>query len=115
VDKPWIEWTDEERRRVQYDCNAKNIITSSLSMDDFFWVSQCKSAKENVGCPRGYTWGDDWSEKNKKACLDSRVWAFQDAKRKVHSWSAKEVHSHSQPSHGSRQRIWQRGDKHQSA
>ena len=55
VDKPWIEWTDEERRRVQYDCNAKNIITSSLSMDDFFWVSQCKSAKENVGCPRGYT------------------------------------------------------------
>jgi len=46
VDKPWIEWTDEERRRAQYDCNAKNIITSSLSMDEFFRVSQCKSAKE---------------------------------------------------------------------
>ncbi|XP_027907024.1 uncharacterized protein LOC114166485 isoform X2 [Vigna unguiculata] len=46
VDKPWSEWTHEERRRAQYDCNAKNIITSSLSMDDFFRVSQCKNAKE---------------------------------------------------------------------
>ena len=46
VEKPWSEWTDEERRRVQYDCNAKNITTSSLSMDEFFRVSQCKSAKE---------------------------------------------------------------------
>jgi len=46
VDKPWIEWTDEESRRVQYDCNAKNIITSSLSMDESFRVSQCKSARE---------------------------------------------------------------------
>ena len=46
VDKPWSEWTDEERRRAQYDCNAKNITTSSLSMDEFFKVSQCKNAKE---------------------------------------------------------------------
>jgi len=46
VDKPWTEWTDEERRRAQYDCNAKNIITSSLSMDEFFRVSQYKSVKE---------------------------------------------------------------------
>jgi len=46
VDKPLSEWTDEERRRAQYDCNAKNIITSSLSMDEFFRVSQCKNAKE---------------------------------------------------------------------
>ena len=46
MDKPWSEWIDEERRRTQYDCNAKNIITSSLSMDEFFMVSQCKNAKE---------------------------------------------------------------------
>ena len=46
MDKPWTEWTDEERRKAQYDCNAKNIITSSLNMDEFFRVSQCKSAKE---------------------------------------------------------------------
>jgi len=46
VDKRWSEWNDEESRRVQYDYNAKNIITSSLSMDEFFRVSQCKKAKE---------------------------------------------------------------------
>jgi len=46
VDKPWSECNDEERRRAQYDCNAKNIITSSLSVDEFFRVSQCKNAKE---------------------------------------------------------------------
>jgi len=46
VDKSWTEWTDEERRRAPYDCNAMNIIISSLSMDEFFKVSQCKSAKE---------------------------------------------------------------------
>ena len=46
MDKPLSEWTDEERRRAQYDCDAKNIITSSLSMDEFFRVSQCKSVKE---------------------------------------------------------------------
>jgi len=39
VDKPWTQWTKEERGRAQYDCNAKNILT-------FFRVSQCKSAKE---------------------------------------------------------------------
>jgi len=33
-------------RRAQYDCNAKNILASSLNMDEFFRVSQCKSAKK---------------------------------------------------------------------
>jgi len=46
VDKPWTEWTDEERRRAQYDYNAKIIIISSLNMDEYFRFSQCKSAKE---------------------------------------------------------------------
>jgi len=46
VNKPWTQWKGEERRRAQYDCNAKNILTSSFNMDEFFRVSQCKSAKE---------------------------------------------------------------------
>jgi len=46
VNKPWTQCNEEERRRAQYDCNAKNILTSSLNMDEFFRVSQCKSAKE---------------------------------------------------------------------
>jgi len=46
VDKPWTQWIEEERRRAQYDYNAKNIRMSSLNTNEFCCVSQCKSAKE---------------------------------------------------------------------
>nr|KYP31692.1 hypothetical protein KK1_047851 [Cajanus cajan] len=45
-EKHWSEWSDEEKRRAQYDKRAKNIITSALSIDEFFRISQCKSTKE---------------------------------------------------------------------
>uniref|UniRef100_A0A151UIH2 DUF4219 domain-containing protein n=1 Tax=Cajanus cajan TaxID=3821 RepID=A0A151UIH2_CAJCA len=45
-EKHWSEWSDNERKRAQYDYRAKNIITSALSIDEFFRISQCKSAKE---------------------------------------------------------------------
>ena len=41
----WEEMTDADKRKVQYDLKAKNIITSGLSSDEFFRV-RCKSAKE---------------------------------------------------------------------
>jgi len=31
---------------AQYDCTTKNILTYSLNMDEFYRVSQCKSAKD---------------------------------------------------------------------
>jgi len=46
VAKPFDELTDLENKKMQYDCVAKNIITSTLNMDKFFRVSQCSSAKE---------------------------------------------------------------------
>ena len=46
VAKPIDELTDVENKRIQYDCVAKNIITTALNMDEFFRVSQCSSAKE---------------------------------------------------------------------
>jgi len=46
VDKPWYEWSVEESRRAQFDCIAKNIVTSALNVDEFFRVSHCSSAKE---------------------------------------------------------------------
>nr|KYP32980.1 Retrovirus-related Pol polyprotein from transposon TNT 1-94 [Cajanus cajan] len=45
-EKHWSEWSDEEKRRAQHDKRAKNIITSALSIDEFFRISQCLSAKE---------------------------------------------------------------------
>ena len=46
INKPWSEWSDYESKKAQFDCMAKNIITSALNLDEFFRVSQCSSAKE---------------------------------------------------------------------
>jgi len=39
VKKTWSEWSKAESKKTQYDSVAKNIITSSLNLDDFFRVS----------------------------------------------------------------------------
>jgi len=36
IDKPWTKWTEEERRRTQYDCNAKNILIHLSTWMSFF-------------------------------------------------------------------------------
>ena len=46
VVKPRSECNDVERKKAQYDLVAKNIITSSLRMNEFFRISQCSSTKE---------------------------------------------------------------------
>ena len=46
VDKPWSEWTGTDSKKTKFDWIAKNIITSTLSSNEFFRVSQCNSAKE---------------------------------------------------------------------
>jgi len=46
VVKPTSEWNETEGRKAQHDLVSKNIITSALTMDEFFRISQCKSAKE---------------------------------------------------------------------
>ena len=44
IEKPREEWDDDERRKVQYNLKAKNIITSALDMNEYFRVSNCKNA-----------------------------------------------------------------------
>jgi len=39
IAKPFDELTDVENKRVQYNCVAKNTITSTLNLDEFFRVS----------------------------------------------------------------------------
>jgi len=36
IEKPWSQWTESESKRAQYDCIAKNIITSALNSEEFF-------------------------------------------------------------------------------
>jgi len=49
IDKPSSEWTEVESKKAKFDWIAKNIITSALSCDEFFRVSQCSSTKEMWG------------------------------------------------------------------
>jgi len=46
IEKSFDEMSEVDNKRVQYDCIAKNIITSALNLDEFFRVSECSSAKE---------------------------------------------------------------------
>ena len=34
IEKPRDKWTEEDRRRIQYNLKAKNIITSALGIDE---------------------------------------------------------------------------------
>ncbi|KAK2354182.1 gag-protease polyprotein [Trifolium repens] len=44
--KPMAQWTEEEKKKVNYDANAQNILISSLGIDQFYHVSHCQSTKE---------------------------------------------------------------------
>ena len=46
TEKPRDKWTEEDRRRIQYNLKAKNLITSALGIDEYFRVSNCLNAKE---------------------------------------------------------------------
>jgi len=42
--KPFSQWNVEENRRAQYDVRARNIISSTLTFDEFYRISVCTSA-----------------------------------------------------------------------
>jgi len=44
--KEFSQWTLDENKRAHYDVRAKNIISSALTLDEFYRVSVCESAKE---------------------------------------------------------------------
>ncbi|XP_073220687.1 uncharacterized protein [Cicer arietinum] len=46
IPKPRSDWFEDDKEKVGYNAKAKNIITSALSADEFFRVSNCKTAKE---------------------------------------------------------------------
>jgi len=44
--KPFAQWTADENRRAQYDVKARNIISSALTLDEFYKIFVCTSARE---------------------------------------------------------------------
>ncbi|XP_073224882.1 uncharacterized protein [Cicer arietinum] len=46
IQKPRSDWSEDDKKKVGYNTKAKKIITFVLSADEFFRVSNCKTAKE---------------------------------------------------------------------
>ncbi|KAK2422403.1 gag-protease polyprotein [Trifolium repens] len=46
TNKPMTQWTDDEKKKVNYDAKAQNILISSLGIEQFYHVSHCSTAKE---------------------------------------------------------------------
>ncbi|XP_014511326.1 uncharacterized protein LOC106770021 [Vigna radiata var. radiata] len=44
--KPRDKWTIEEKKRIQNDVKARNIIASALTVDEVYRVSVCKIAQK---------------------------------------------------------------------
>ena len=47
--KPKGSWDEDDKKKVLYDKKAINLLQGALSMDEFFRVSQCTTAKKNMG------------------------------------------------------------------
>nr|KYP60843.1 hypothetical protein KK1_023257 [Cajanus cajan] len=48
-EKHWREWSDDEKKRAQYDYKARNIITSALSIDEFTLIREYELLRMNHG------------------------------------------------------------------
>jgi len=46
IEKPREEWSEEEKKLVQYNLKAKNIITSALGMDEYLGYQIVKVQKK---------------------------------------------------------------------
>jgi hypothetical protein len=45
-DKPKADWSDDDKKKVQYDLKAHNILISSLGVNKYHFVSHCKTVKD---------------------------------------------------------------------
>ena len=44
--KPKADWSDDDKKKVQYDLKARNILISSLRVNEYNFVSHCKTFKD---------------------------------------------------------------------
>jgi len=45
-DNPKTDWSDDDKKKVQYDLKAQNILISSLGVNEYHSVSHCKTSKD---------------------------------------------------------------------
>ena len=45
-EKRKADWSDDDKKKVQYDLKAQNILISSLGVNEYHFVSHCKTTKD---------------------------------------------------------------------
>jgi len=45
-DKPKADWSDDDKNKVQCDLKARNILISSLGVNEYHFVSHCMTSKD---------------------------------------------------------------------
>jgi len=45
LDKPKADWSDDDKKKVQYDLKVRNILISSLGVNEYLSLSHCKTSK----------------------------------------------------------------------
>jgi len=43
--KPRAEWSDDDKKKVQYDLKTRNILIYSLGINEYQSISHCKTSK----------------------------------------------------------------------
>ena len=46
LDKPKADWSDDDKKKVQNNLKARNILISSLRVNEYHSVSHCKTSKD---------------------------------------------------------------------
>ena len=49
LDKLKANWNDDDKKKVQYDLKAQNILISSLGVNEYHSISHCKTTKAMYG------------------------------------------------------------------
>jgi len=47
-DKPKADWSDDDKKKVKCNLKAWNILISSLGVNEYHYVSHCKTSKEGT-------------------------------------------------------------------
>ena len=106
-------WTLDENKRPHYDVRAKNIISSALTLNDFYKVFVSELAKE-CGMFWKDAWGHIWGQEIKEEYFDWRVWNVQNEDWRKHLWCSEKIHTHSKSPLGTWQNIWEGRTQHQN-
>jgi len=76
-DKSKADWSEDDKKKVQYDLKARNILISSLRINEYHYVSHCKTFKDKWDALETLHEGTDEVNKSKINTLEQQYELFR--------------------------------------